>query len=127
MADAVSRGYFETLSELCAQLRVALLWLPPHASAIVLLEDLRTAVGRSLNSSPPAPADLAEQHPRARKFGKRHSSDITGDGQAYSPPPTPPPPAPRAPILPSRARMLGPFRPPRGVWLAPSLPSPQRD
>ena len=129
MADAVSRGYFETLSELCAQLRVALLWLPPHASAIVLLEDLRHAVDLSLPSSPP-PAHYddswdEQQGHRARKFGKKYSSDITGDGQAYSPPPTPPPPPPRAPALPSRARLLGPFRPPRGAWLSPSLPSPR--
>ena len=126
MADAVSRGYFETLSELCAQLRVALLWLPPHASVIVLLEDLRTAVDISLGSNPPAPLDLwrdeQQHHQRPRKFGKRYSSDITGDGQAYRPPPSPPSPAPRAPTLPSRTRLLAPFRPPRSVQLAPSLP-----
>ena len=129
MADAVSRGYFDTLGELCAQLRVALLWLPPHASVIVLLEDLRAAVDGSLSSHPPTPPDPGrdeqQHHQRPLKFGKRFSSDITGDGQAYYPPPSPPPPAPRAPVLPSRARMLGPFRPPRGVALTPSLPSPR--
>ena len=96
MADAVNRGYFGTLSELCTQLRVALLWLPPHASAIVLLEDLRSTVDLSLRSSPPALPDLDEhQHPHDRPFGKRYRSDNTGDGPAYSPPPTPPPPVPR--------------------------------
>ena len=96
MAGAVSRGYFETLSELCTQLHVALLWLPPHASVIGLLEDLRAAVDLSLRSNPPAPPDLDDQQhqQRVRKFGNRYSSDITGDGQAYSPPPSPPPPRP---------------------------------
>ena len=44
LADAVSRGYFGTLAELCAQLHVALSWLPPHASVATLLEDVRLAI-----------------------------------------------------------------------------------
>ena len=73
IADAVSRCYFETLSELCTQLRVALLWLPPHASVIVLLEDLRSAIDLSLRSRPPALPDLDEQQrPHDRPFRKRY-------------------------------------------------------
>ena len=122
LADAVSRGYFDTLAELCAQLHVALSWLPPHASVVTLLEDVRLAILHD-----PAPRrDHDEERPRVNQFGKRYRGDVTGDGAAYLPPPTPSTPPAPAPHLPSRSRQLAPFRPPRGATLSAPWSSPPR-
>ena len=130
IADAISRGYFDTLSEIMAQLRVALTWIEPTAATIKLLADVRSAVRsftdpvfRSLSDTASLPVTQNPQRPAKR--GKAYSSDEEGDGPygsrsadqgASSPRPSPP--------LPSRSRLLAPQRPPRPWSTPPQHPTP---
>lgn len=126
IADAVSRGYFDILADLCTQLRVALSWVPPADSTVALLDDVRRAV----RDAPGKPTDAYQNPPHVPNKGKRFSSDNEGDGPAYAPPPSLPPPPGQSSPLPSRDRLLYPHRPPRSPWRspprAPGPPVPDR-